>query len=58
MPRCGVAEVWVVDMNERAIHVFREPSGEGYRKTSLARAGQAVECAALPSVAIEVGELF
>jgi Uma2 family endonuclease len=56
--RCGVAEVWVVDVNERAIHVFREPGDGGYRKTFLARAGQTVECAALPRVAIGVGELF
>jgi len=56
--RCGIAEVWVVDVNEQAIHVFREPSAAGYRTNFTAASGQSVACAALPGVLIEVRELF
>jgi Uma2 family endonuclease len=56
--RCGIRELWVVDVNERAIHVFLEPGEGGYRSASIATAGQRVECRALPWVAIEVDELF
>ena len=56
--RCGIAEVWVIDVNGRLVHVFREPREAGYQATSSAAAGQSVACAALPEVVIEVRELF
>ncbi|HEX5130541.1 MAG TPA: Uma2 family endonuclease [Usitatibacter sp.] len=56
--RCGVPEVWVVDVNERAIHVFRDAAADGYRSVSVAQVGERVACAALPEVSLEVAELF
>ena len=56
--RCGIAEVWVVDVNESAIHVFRDPDGRGYRSAFAARVAERVVCAALPEVAVDVAELF
>ena len=56
--RCGIAELWVVDVNERAIHVFRKPSENGYGETFCARAGDSVACAALAAISVEVAELF
>jgi Uma2 family endonuclease len=56
--RCGIPEVWVVDMNERLVHVFREPGADGYRVSLSAAVGQRIACAALSEVAIEVGEIF
>jgi Uma2 family endonuclease len=56
--RCGIRETWVVDVNERVIHVFREPGAGGYGTSRIARAGDRVACAALPEAAVEVGELF
>jgi len=56
--RSGIAEVWVVDVNARAIHVFREPSATGYRTSLLIDAGQSVACVALPELLIEGRELF
>ena len=56
--RCGIAELWVVDVNSRAIHVFRKPGQSGYRETLCVHAGQSVACAALATVEIEVAELF
>ena len=56
--RSGIPEVWVVDINARAIHVFREPDESGYRSTFVARVPERVACEALPEVAIQVSELF
>ena len=56
--RCGIAEAWVVDVNDRAIHVFRNPGPAGYGTGLVARPGQRVACVALPEAAVEVGELF
>ena len=56
--RCGIAEVWVVDVNERVIHVFREPSSTGYGTSLTIRPGQRAACVAVPEAVIEVGELF
>jgi Uma2 family endonuclease len=36
--RCGIPELWVVDVNERVIRVYRDPSVSGYR-TSFTAAG-------------------
>ena len=56
--RCGVAEAWVVDVNERVIHVFRDPAAAGYRTHLVLKAGEKAACAALPEAAIGVSELF
>jgi Uma2 family endonuclease len=56
--RCRIAEAWVVDVNERAIHVFREPSASGYEASFTLRPGQSVACVALPEAKLEVAELF
>jgi Uma2 family endonuclease len=56
--RCGITEVWVVDVNERAIHVFRDPGPAGYGTSFTARPGQSVACVAVPEASLEVAELF
>jgi Uma2 family endonuclease len=56
--RSGVPEVWVVDISERAIRVFRDRAEGGYRSAFAAQAGERVACAALPEVAVEVAEVF
>ena len=55
---CGIPEVWVVDVNERLIHVFRDPGPAGYGTSFAARPGQCVACVAVPEASLEVGELF
>jgi Uma2 family endonuclease len=55
---CRIPEVWVVDVNERMIHVFRDPGPAGYGTSFTARPGQSVACVALPEASVEVDELF
>ena len=56
--RSGIAELWIVDVNERTVHLFRDPANGGYRSTIATKAGEGVACLALPQVTIDVGELF
>lgn len=56
--RCGVAEAWVVDVNGRAVHVFREPGATGYANSFAVEPGRKIASMALPEVFIEVAELF
>lgn len=56
--RAGVVEAWMVDLQERAVRVFRDPAASGYR-TSFTASGEAkLELCALPEVAIGVAALF
>ena len=56
--RSGIPEVWVLDVQERALRVFRDPGPAGYR-TSFTRSGdENVSALALPAVAFAVAALF
>jgi Uma2 family endonuclease len=56
--RAGIAEAWVVDLQARALRVFRDPDASGYR-TSFTASGEAkASAAALPQVAVGVAALF
>jgi Uma2 family endonuclease len=52
--RSGIPEVWVIDVNERAVHVFREPGSGGFATSFDAPMGRSVASIALH----EVSELF
>ena len=56
--RCGIPEVWVVDVKERIIHVFRDRTVAGYRTSLALKPGESVACLSLPEAALEVGEVF
>jgi len=56
--RCGIPEVWIVDLNERTIRVYREPSARGYQTSFTVTQGESVQSVALPQVNIAGRELF
>jgi Uma2 family endonuclease len=56
--RYGVAEYWVVDLEGRRIHTYREPSAQGYARTLVFTAADGVAPQAFPGVMIAVGEIF
>jgi Uma2 family endonuclease len=56
--RAGIAEVWVVDLDKRAVRVFREPDPSGYRTSFTASGDEKVSARALPEVALAVSALF
>ena len=56
--RCGIAEAWVVDLQARALRVFRDPGASGYRTSLTVPGGESVSALALPAVVVAVSALF
>jgi Uma2 family endonuclease len=56
--RHGIPEVWLVDLEENAMEVFREPSADGYRQAERLADLTAVPVAGLPGLSVDLRELF
>lgn len=56
--RAAVPEVWIVNLQESAIEVYREPHFAGYEKKVILRAGQQASPSAFPDVTVDVAELL
>ena len=54
----GVAEVWIVNLADQVIEVYREPHFAGYSKTKVLRAGEKASPLAFADVAVDVAELL
>ncbi len=56
--RSGVPEVWIVDVEARALDVYREPSADGYHLHDRRSTGDTVRPVAFPDVVLPVGDLL
>jgi Uma2 family endonuclease len=56
--RSGVAEVWIVDLNEQVIEVYRQPRLAGYASKTILSAGDMASPLMFPDVKVDVGELL
>lgn len=56
--RFGIPEVWVVDVNARVIHRFRQPEGSSYRLVGELRPGDMITIDLLPHVTLAVADIF
>lgn len=56
--RHGVAEVWLVDLRARQVEIHRRPGPDGYAEKLVARPGDMLRPAALPSVEVAVADLL
>lgn len=56
--RAGIAEAWVIDLEKRALRVFRGPDPSGYRTSFTVSGVEKVNAAALREVAVTVAALF
>jgi Uma2 family endonuclease len=54
--RAGIAEYWVVDVDNRRLVVHREPSAEGYGLTHILFPGDQVSPLAFPGEAFDVAD--
>jgi len=54
----GIAEVWLVNLADLTLEVYREPHFMGYSAKTILRAGDQARPQAFPDVVAEVGELF
>lgn len=56
--RAGVPEVWIVNLNELSVEVYRGPNFTGYGSKTILRAGDQAKPQAFPDVAVDVAELL
>jgi Uma2 family endonuclease len=56
--RAGVTEVWIVNLEEATIEIYREPHFDGYGSKTVLRAGDEARPLAFPDVAVDVGKLL
>lgn len=56
--RAGIPEVWIVNLNNETIEVYREPHFTGYGSKAVLRAGDHASPAAFPDVSVDVAELL
>lgn len=56
--RAGIPEVWIVNLNNETIEVYREPHFTGYGSKTVLRAGDHASPAAFPDVSVDVAELL
>jgi Uma2 family endonuclease len=54
----GVTELWIVDIEHRAIHVYRDPAPAGYRTSWVARGSVTIQPLALTEVSLTPDSLF
>ncbi len=56
--RTGIAEVWIVNLIDGTLEVYREPHYSGYAKTQVLHAGDTIAPALFPDAVIEVATLL
>jgi Uma2 family endonuclease len=54
----GIAEVWIVNLADLTVEVYREPHFTGYGSKTILRAGDQAKSQAFPDVAVDVAELL
>jgi Uma2 family endonuclease len=56
--RSGILEVWLVDVNQETVTVYREPVPDGYATVRVARRSEPLALAAFPDRALEVADIL
>lgn len=54
----GIPEYWVVDIPNRLLHVFREPTADGYASETILTTADEVRPLAAPDAVVRVAELL
>jgi Uma2 family endonuclease len=56
--RGGISEVWIVNLVDLVLEIYREPHFNGYGSKTVLRAGDQAKPQAFPDVAVDVAELL
>lgn len=56
--RAGIVEVWIVNLSELTVEVYREPNFAGYASKTVLRAGDQASPQTFPDAAVDVAELL
>jgi Uma2 family endonuclease len=56
--RAGIPEVWIVNLVDLVLEIYREPNFTGYGTKTVLRAGDHAKSLAFPDVVVDVAELL
>lgn len=56
--KAKIPEYWVLDVQERQVHVFREPVGEAYEQETILNEDTTISMVALSDVNVSLNQLF
>jgi len=56
--RVGIPETWLVDLTEKQVEIYREPSASGYKEKRTAGLKESLSPLALPNVSVKVREIL
>ena len=56
--RAGIVEVWIVNLVDQTVEVYREPYFTGYGSKTILRAGDQARPQAFPDAVVDVAELL
>jgi Uma2 family endonuclease len=56
--RAGIKEVWIVNLVDQTIEVYRDPNFTGYVSKTVLRAGDSASPQVFPDVAVNVADLL
>lgn len=56
--KARISEVWLVDLDEERIEVYRKPSSKGYAEVQRFRRGRNLTLQALPDLKLSASEVF
>ena len=56
--RNGISEVWIVDLDNELIHVYRQPTAGSYAVVETKRRGESISLQPFPSFSIGVDDLL
>ena len=56
--RAGIREVWIVNLADQSIEVYRDPHYQGYASTEILRPGSQARPLAFPDAAVDVAGLL
>lgn len=56
--RAGIPEVWLIDLSEERVEVYREPIPQGYRVIQQVRRGEHLTLAMFPDLNLAVDAIL
>lgn len=54
----GIKDYWVVDVQAKLVHIFRQPQKNGFMQRTTAKLGEQIRPLAFPDVVLDLAELF
>ena len=54
----NIVEVWLVNLNEKCLEVYRQPKGNGYENVQTFKSGETLTIQAFPNVSFNVDEIL